>query len=154
MMHSRQSLLTLLLFLAFVGADAGAQGTARDSTAILEASRQFSTYYVRGDIAALARLFVEDGVLRPPGREVRGRAAIERYFTSGPNPRRVAHRMEPSSIHISGTLAVDVGTWTSSVRRGDSEPVTNSDRYMMVWQREADGVWRILYDMWHIPARP
>lgn len=141
------------LWIVCVVPTASAQSTA-DSAAIVAASRAFSDYYVRGDIPALARLYAENGVLLPPGREVRGRADIERYFTSGPNTRRVAHRMEPQSIRISGTLAVDVGTWSSTVQRGDAPAATTTDRYMVVWIRESDGAWRILYDMWHVPPRP
>jgi ketosteroid isomerase-like protein len=46
-----------------------------------------------------------------------------------------------------------VGTWTSTGRRGDADPSTASERYLVVWVREGDGAWRILYDMWHRPAR-
>src|SRR5688572_29912748 len=102
MPRCRPSLLSLFVALWVVVPAALAQDTARDSAAIVAAGRAFSDYYVRGEIAALAQLYTHDGVLLPPGREVKGRAAIERFFTGGPGTRRVAHRMEPQSIRISG----------------------------------------------------
>ena len=61
--------------------------------------------------------------------------------------------MMPQRLTISGDMAVDVGTWTSTGQRGDAEPATASERYLIVWVREDDGAWRILYDMWHRPGR-
>lgn len=125
----------------------------RDSIAIAGASRAFSEAYVRNDTVALGEVYADSAVLLPPNREIRGRAAIRRYFVWGPNYRQIAHRMESSSLSIEGDLAVDVGTWTSTGQRGEAEPTTASERYLVVWVRESDGAWRILYDMWHRPAR-
>jgi ketosteroid isomerase-like protein len=126
---------------------------ARDSVAIAEASRAFSAAYVRNDTAALGQIYSDSAVLLPPNREIRGRAAIQRYFAWGANYRQLAHAMEPTRLTIAGDLAIDVGTWTSSGQRGDSDSTTASERYLVVWVRESDGAWRMLYDMWHRPAR-
>lgn len=116
------------------------------------ASHAFSAAYVANDTAALGQVYADSGVLLPPGREIRGRAAIQRYFSWGGNYRQLAHRMETSRLSINGNLAVDVGTWTSTGQRGDQPATTASERYLVVWVRESDGQWRILYDMWHRPA--
>jgi ketosteroid isomerase-like protein len=136
-------------------AAAGAQAirATRDSIAIAEASRAFSAAYVRNDTAALGRVYSDSAVLLPPNREIRGRAAIQRYFAWRGDYRQLAHRMESSHLTIDGDLAVDVGSWTSTGQRGDAEPTTASERYLVVWVRESDGAWRMLYDMWHRPAR-
>ncbi len=128
-------------------------GRAADSTAIAAASRAFSAAYVRNDTAALGRIYSDSAVLLPPNREIRGRAAIQSYFAWGTNYRQLAHRMESATLTVSGGLAVDVGTWTSTGQRGDADPTTASERYLVVWVRESDGAWRMLYDMWHRPAR-
>jgi ketosteroid isomerase-like protein len=38
-------------------------------------------------MAALGELYTEDAALLPPGREIRGREAVMRYFAWGPNHR-------------------------------------------------------------------
>lgn len=122
-----------------------------DSLAIVAASRAFSAAYERNDTAALAQVYADSGVLLPPGREVRGRAAIQQYFAWGSQHRQLVHAMRSTSLVVRGDLAVDIGIWTSTAQRGEDPPVTSSERYVVVWRRERDGAWRIRYDMWHRP---
>ncbi|NOT08874.1 MAG: nuclear transport factor 2 family protein [Gemmatimonadales bacterium] len=123
-----------------------------DSLAIVNASRAFSAAYVRNDSSALGAVYADSAVLMPPGREIRGRSAIRRYFSWGPRYRQIAHAMTSLRLTINGNMAVDAGTWTSTSQRGDAPEATRSERYLIVWVREPDQRWRILYDMWHIPA--
>lgn len=123
-----------------------------DSAAIAAASRAFSAAYVRNDTSALGQIYSDSALLLPPNRELRGRAAIQRYFAWGPRYRQIEHKMESARLSITGDIAIDVGTWTSTGQRGDANPTTASERYLVVWVRESDGAWRILYDMWHRPA--
>jgi ketosteroid isomerase-like protein len=125
----------------------------RDSLAIAAAGKAFSEAYVRNDTAALGRVYSDSAVLLPPNNEIRGRTAIQRYFAWGSGYRQLAHSMAPERLTISGDMAVDIGTWTSTGQRGDAEPTTASERYLIVWVREDDGAWRILYDIWHRPGR-
>ncbi|MGD2069706.1 MAG: DUF4440 domain-containing protein [Gemmatimonadota bacterium] len=140
-------------FLAVLAAgDAGAQTSSRDSVRIVAASRAFSDAYVRGDTARIRELYTEDAVLLPPGREVRGRDRIVRYFAPVPNRVNLGHAMESSELRVRGDVAVDVGTWRYRWRVGDGAEQSASDRYLVVWRRGAAGRWRIEYDMWHRPA--
>ena len=134
-----------------LGLQAQAQDRSADSLAIVAAGRAFSTAYLANDTITLGMLYADSAMLLPPNRDVAGRGAIRRYFAWGEGYRQISHRMEPQRITISGDLAADVGTWTSTGQVGDAAPRTSSGRYLIVWLREADGVWRILYDMWHRP---
>lgn len=116
---------------------------------ILAASRAFSEAYVNGDMAALQELYTEDAVLLPPGREIRGREAIARYFSPRPDRTNVSHAMTSSELKVVGELAVDVGTWSNTWRNEGEDEQNASERYLVVWRRGADGNWRIEYDMWH-----
>ena len=123
-----------------------------DRTAILEASRAFSRAYVQGDTAAVRALYTDDALLLPPGREIRGRDAIVRYF--GPVAGRVnlSHAMTSSSLEVRDDQAVDIGIWSNRWRVGDGPEQEASARYLVVWRRGADGRWRIETDMWHRPG--
>jgi ketosteroid isomerase-like protein len=147
MLRSVPYLVLILGASRTLGAQAGP--SQADSIAISAASRAFSSAYVRNDSVALGQIYSDTALLLPPGRQVRGRAAIQRYFSWGPGYRQVAHAMTSTSLSISGNVAIDVGTWSSSGQRGDGPPNTASERYLVVWARESDGKWRILYDMWH-----
>lgn len=148
-------LLVLLLLLtpgiAEPNAEGGGETTDEARSAILAASAAFSRAYVEGDMETLAALYTEDAVLLPPGRVVRGREAIARYFAPRPGRRNLSHSMRPDDLRIHGDTAVDSGTWTNVWQTGDGEPRRAEERYLVVWRRGDDGRWRIEYDMWHRP---
>ena len=76
MTRTRCALVTVLMgSLSPLVAVAQGGEAARDSTAIVAASRAFSAAYVRNDTAALGRIYSDSAVLLPPNREIRGRAA-------------------------------------------------------------------------------
>lgn len=105
-----------------IGVAQGQDAAEADRNAVIAASRAFSAAYVRNDAAAVGQAYTQDAVLMPPGREIRGDTAI------------------------------DVGTWSSTSQRTGGQPVTAAERYLAIWVREADGAWRMQYDMWHRPA--
>lgn len=97
------------------------------------------------DSAALARLFAEDGFVLPDGDPpVRGRAAIERYYTGHGGPlalRAVAFATDGAVGYIIGGFAErggepDLGKFTLTLRKG------------------ADGRWLIVSDMDNDNRRP
>lgn len=144
-----------------VGPKAIAQGPScaqQDSTqahaALVASDRAFSAAYVRGDFAAMAAMYAPDGTLIPETRMVRGREAIQRFFTLAPGTRQVAHSLQIESLSLHGGTAVEVGIWSSTKQPSGSEPSTGSGRYLLVWECGRDGLWRIAYDMWHQPPRP
>jgi ketosteroid isomerase-like protein len=122
--------------------------------AIEAASRAFSAAYVGNDMNALGQLYTEDAVLLPHGREVRGRAEVQRFFARKPSYRQVAHSMKSANLDLRGDTAIDTGTWHSTIQRGDEPPDTSSGAYLVVWVRDDAGTWRIKYDMWHRPTQP
>ena len=78
------------------------------------------------DAAALARLFVEDGFVLPGGRPpVRGRAAVQQYYTGSGGPlvlRAIAFATEGNAGYIIGGYArqageADIGKFTLTLRR-------------------------------------
>jgi ketosteroid isomerase-like protein len=85
-----------------------------------------------------------------------GRAAIRSYFARQPGSTYVqaAHLLTTERLDIDGNVAIDMGTWTSTGGREGQQPNTATDRYLVVWVRESDGKWRMLYDMWHTPRPP
>lgn len=117
----------------------------------------FSAAYVEGRFADIASAYTPEAVLLPSGGIVRGRDAIQRYFTYGSGRIQVAHSMTPTQVTRHGRgMAVEVGVWSSTVRRGDAPASTASGRHILVWERQDDGRWLIAYDAWHGPpaSRP
>jgi ketosteroid isomerase-like protein len=130
-MLSRAPLTPVALAFALVAVipRAEAQGTRSDSAAILDAGRQFSAAYVRGDVAALTALYTADAVIFPERSDaITGQEAIKRF--------------------IDGKHAYDHGTYEIAGERDGKAWGPFSGKYLVVWRREPAG-WRIQLDMWN-----
>lgn len=125
-------------------------GSSEDVTAIFEQSRAFSAAYVRGDIDELVSIYAEDGIAAPGGRDfVRGHEALREFWQIAPGVDIQHHKMTPEELWIDGDLAYDWGYYEGTSQRGDAEPSSFRGKYLVVWQRDADGVWRLANDMWN-----
>ncbi len=90
------------------------------------------------DAAALARLFAEDGVVLPNGRTpVRGRAAIQKYYTGHGGPlslRALAYAAE-------GKVGYIIGGYTDTAGKPDI------GKFTLTLSKGSDGRWLIMSDM-------
>ena len=120
-----------------------------DRAAILAASAEFSRAWVAGDTTALGELYADTARILPVGREMRGKAAIRRYFAPRPERRQVAHAMTSELLRLDGDSAWDRGRWFSVTGSLSARPDSAAGGYGILWRRQADGVWRIEVDAWH-----
>ena len=153
-LNGRLICIVVLLLLPLQASSVRAQNLADARSKIAAASRAFSDAYVAGDTAAIRVLYTDDAVLLPWERIVRGRDAIARYFAPGPQRTNLAHSMTSDDLRISGDTAIDIGIWSNTWSIGEDPPREASGRYLVVWRRGADGLWRIEHDMWHRPTNP
>ncbi len=100
--------------------------------------------YHRNDPAAMAKLYTDNGLLLPPGRElIRGRDAIRKFWEQG---MEAGFQME--------TLEVGAGIGTGyAVGRyyipADAENDAETGKYVITFQRGPDGAWRVAADIWN-----
>jgi uncharacterized protein (TIGR02246 family) len=125
-----------------------APGLATDDHAMIRARAALWADSARSrDFATLADLYTEDGALLPPnGEAVRGRAAIRAFFDGFPRFTNLSVReIEADGC---GDVAWVWGTYTMQVVvPGADGPVRERGKYLEVWRRGDDGVWRIARDM-------
>lgn len=135
----------MLLFAGLAGCASG-QGLRTpepfDTNQIRVAERRVTAALVAPDATAWVREYTEDAVLlesaAPP---IAGRAALL----------ELARSMKPiasatiNSDHIegSGNVAYSYGTATWTSGRSPDATSTTRVRQILVWRKEADGVWRI-----------
>jgi ketosteroid isomerase-like protein len=154
-MKSCRSVLAVLGFAVLIATAACSQYSGYDAeedrAAITDASLAFSAAFMAGDTTALGALYTENAILMPPSGNVHGNEAIRTYFAPAEERQQVGHKLISESLLIEGDVAIDMGRWESTTQLGDAEPRTSSERYLVVWQRQPDGSWRISYDAWHWP---
>src|SRR5512135_245289 len=148
-------LLGILLFAGLAGCTTGQNLRAPkpfDTDQIRVAERRVTAALVAPDVTAWVSEYTEDAViLEPAAPPVAGRAALL----------ELARSMKPiasatiDSDHIegSGNIAYSYGTaiWTSG--RSPDATSTTHVRQVLVWRKEADGVWRIAMEAF-LPLEP
>ena len=145
-------LLMLLVSVQSVAAQSESNyvGGSDHITAILAQSRALSAAYMAGDIEALVAVYAEDGIAAPGGSEfIRGHDALFELW-SLPEGRVVTHHQAiPEELRVEGDMAYDWGYYEGAVTQdGEARPPFRG-KYLVVWQRDPDGVWRIAHDMWN-----
>jgi ketosteroid isomerase-like protein len=78
---------------------------------------------------------------------LKARAKAGAAYTPGPNP-NVQLTWSPSKVDVSadGTLGYTWGRYDYVSKGKDGKAETSTGIYMTVWKRQADGVWRFVYD--------
>jgi ketosteroid isomerase-like protein len=145
----------ILLFTGLAGCTAGHNLRAPepfDANQIRVAERRITAALTAPDVTAWVNEYTEDAVLlESSSRAVSGRAELL----------ELARSMKPitsatiNSEHIegSGNVAYSYGTaiWTSG--RAPDATSTTRVRQVLVWRRDADGVWRIAMEAF-LPLEP
>jgi len=139
----RQTAIILVILVSFV-ATAAQQGTAPAGLPSVtlppeldRVLRDYEAAWAAKDAARLAKLFAEDGYVLPGGSPpVKGRAAIETYYTGHGGPlflRAIAFATEGKVGYIIGGYtgaagSPDEGKFTLTLRKGpDGRWLINSD---------------------------
>jgi len=128
-----------------IGAPAGAGAETSPAERDVRARGQaVAAAEARLDADAVMPFWAEDAVVHFAGAEpIVGREAIHRMYADAFTKLR-SFRGEATDVHVaaSGDLAWEAGR-TFSTRR-DPDAKESSGKYLLVWRKDADGVWRIV----------
>ena len=106
---------------------------------------------MRADLAGVLAVWSDDGVLMPPHHpSVRGRSAVEHYFSQLFEQTRFTFSFTSSQIHVSGDTAFERVEYAASARpaQGGSE-VRDVGKGLHVYRREPNGSWKLAIDIWN-----
>jgi uncharacterized protein (TIGR02246 family) len=121
-------------------------GDPKLERAVRKANSDWERAVTTGDAASIAAPYADDAVfVLVDGTCIRGRAEIEKMFRTGFERRGVAAsgRIESKRLVVDGDLAYESGY--GEVRRMTEGKLSSSGgRYLTVWQRMADGEWKII----------
>ncbi len=109
------------------------------------------------DAAALGQLVTNDVVLMPPHQPaVSGRQGVVNWFTDVvKHARTVAVGVPEREVVVAGDVAIERGsfTWTV-VPTGAASNVEDRGNFLAIWQRQADGSWKLMRNIWNSTAPP
>ena len=107
-------------------------------------SRGVAAAEERLDVDAVMPFWAEDAVVHFAGAPpLVGRDSIRKMYADA-FPKLKSFRGETTDVHVSssGDLAWETGR-TFSTRAQPPDAPASSGKYLIVWRRDADGVWRI-----------
>ena len=150
-----------ILGVALLSSLALSQQTGRQSSAAGDlAIRQVADAYVKaslaGDAKAIAALYTEDAVEMPPNApSVKGRAAIEQYYTklmSG-GMKISTFTLTHTESHATGDAGYDVGTYQQSMTAAGATPMSETGKYVVILKRSG-GAWKVAYAIYNSDQAP
>lgn len=127
-------------------------GIATSAQAPDEPYARFAAAYGALDAEQVSRLYTADALYLPPAGDIlRGRAAIRERYTQGfqaDRERRHTRRITFELVDrvAAGDARNDVGYYTITTTAPDGHQEAFRGKFVKIWRRDADGVWRIRTD--------
>ena len=143
-----------------VGVEEGAQpagASAEDVKAIHAVDEEWGRAATAGDGNAVAALYAPDATLLPPGEPTQQGEAAKKYWIDYFNTYAGPTKLSTSDVKLHGDLAVAVGTYqmTMTEKKPGAKPLpVEEGKYVEVMKKQADGSWKMLYDIRNLNAPP
>jgi len=140
-------LAVMLVSLAACGttgkkADA-AQGIAASNAA-------FEAAFSSGDAAGIAALYQLDAVVLPPDTDrIEGREAIQALWQSYIDAGLGDFDLMSDGLEVHDGAGVELGRFSVMAPDGKGGRVAVTGKYIVLWKRGDDGVWRLKWDIWN-----
>lgn len=126
-------------------------GKKKDIDAIRMQADNLSSYFVKRDAEAIASIYVRNGKLFPPGKEiVKNRPNIEEHYAPKEGRgKTVYHKIISKEIVIEKKkIAYDYGYYEGKYLNAENEVVEFRGKYVVIWKK-IDDEWLIYLDIWN-----
>jgi len=154
MRSSQWIFIWLTLLIASVGAAFGqASGNAED--AILAADRAWLKVYAAKDLDKSVAFCDDAGSMLVTGSPIAtGKAAIAKAIASDFANSDLVWHPTKAGVARSGELGYTSGTYEMRFKDAAGKMVLDKGKYLTVWKKEADGSWKVLFDMFNTDLPP
>jgi uncharacterized protein (TIGR02246 family) len=107
-------------------------------------------WYAAGQVDSVANVFAEDAWQMPPNQApLVGRDSIRSFWGNAVRGGRWEFDLRTADVVAADSVAVERGSFTLKFTAGAQAPMPSfEDRgnYVVLWRRERDGRWRIVWD--------
>ncbi len=105
--------------------------------------------YEAKDVDKAVAFYDEQGSMLVPNSPVlTGKDAIAKFIASGfaLQDYKIAWHPNKAGVARSGDLGYTSGTYEMSFRDAAGKTISDKGKYLMVWKKQADGAWKVLFD--------
>jgi uncharacterized protein (TIGR02246 family) len=118
--------------------------------AIEAGNAKFAEAVRQGDGAAIAALYTDDATVLPPDSDmVKGRERIEALWKGSLQMGIKEAVLTTVDVSSHGDLAYEIGTVALKVQPEGQEPAELKGKYVVVWKKTPEGVWKLHVDIWN-----
>ncbi|HMK03333.1 MAG TPA: SgcJ/EcaC family oxidoreductase [Ferruginibacter sp.] len=142
----------LLLCSVFAGCNEHAVDAKAEGEKLMETSREWSKTAATGDMDKTLSYWADDAVVMSPGQPaLKGKDAIRGMMESTSKIPGFRISWEPISVSVSksGDMAYMIEKNQVTVNDSTGRPVTEYNKSVTIWRKEADGSWKNIVDMWN-----
>jgi uncharacterized protein (TIGR02246 family) len=120
------------------------------------ANTRFIDAMNRGDTVGMYADYAGDAVLMMTGSPaLRGRVAITQTLNQMMTQVTLKDpKLRIDDVIVGGDLAVETGSYEWTVVPKQGKPAPDKGKYVAVWQRQADGSWKIIRDISNSDGAP
>ncbi len=123
---------------------------AADEAAIRAAVKEWSAAAQAKDADKFGSFYAEDAaLLLENAPDINGKAALREAIGGMMQDPNFALSFEADKVVVarSGDLAYETGSYSMTLSDAKKKPSTQTGHYVVVWQREADGSWKVARDV-------
>jgi ketosteroid isomerase-like protein len=123
-----------------------------EAAELMRISREWSEVAGSGNLEATLAYWDDDAVMMPPGMPpLKGKQAIREFIEASAGIPGSAIRWEPLEAHVSpsGDFAYLLERNQISFQNSTGVQVTEWNKVLTVWRKQADGSWKNVVDMWN-----
>ena len=138
-------------------AAASAGLSAADEAAVRAIDTEWARAATAGDGSAIAALYASDATILPPMEPIQQGEAAKKYWVDFTNSFSGPTELTTTVVEGRGDLAYAVGTYRLALtpKKAGAKPLpTEEGKYVEVMKKQADGSWKIVYDIWSPNAPP
>jgi ketosteroid isomerase-like protein len=119
------------------------------------ASLSIAMVHLWPSLSVVAVHYAEDAAVLPPdSAHVDGRANIQAFWKGAIDAGLADLALKAVEVGSSGDMAFEVGEVSFLAPDKTGAPSTVTGKYIVIWKKSADGVWRLYRDIWNAnPAK-
>jgi ketosteroid isomerase-like protein len=144
--------IVLILFTVLTGCNEDTIDTKTEGERLMQISREWSKSAATDSMEKILSYWADDAVVMSPGQPpLKGKNSIREMIEGASKIPGFKISWEPLSVFVSksGDLAYMIEQNQITVNDSLGNPVTEFNKSVTIWRKEADGSWKNIVDMWN-----